>query len=161
MWVIDEDLNSKPKPQKELSTVIYTSVGDKEDQSLLDDQERRLVSYCLAKGYKVSRVVKEISPVISQKASTKLLDLLLDESVDRVVIDTADKVSLFGCDIVEKLLDLNGRKLEVVNQSSPLDPSEREKSVQSLILWGLGELYGKRKAGSLMKKILDVINKNK
>lgn len=160
VWVIDNSLNDEDNStQKELSTVIYLRVGVYRSKSLLDDQEKRLIGYCQAKGYKVSKVVKEVSPITSQSTPTKLMNLLLDKSVDRVVVDTADKVSLFGCDIIEKLLDLNGRKLEVINQSSPLDPSEREKSVHHLILWSLSEMYGKRKAGSLMKEILGVINK--
>lgn len=156
-WIIVDD---EEKLTKEMNVIIYLRVNSKSDQVLFDDQEKRLTEYCISKGYKISKVVREIAPVVSQE-SPKLLDLLLDKTVDIIVTDIPGNISIFGSTMIEKLLDQQGRKLEIVNQSSLFSVDERKKSIESLLSWGCEELYGKRKAKEVMKDILAVLDKHK
>lgn len=159
VWVIDNDLPDEQGDKKDEYVAIYLRVGSYREQSLFDDQEKLLIDYCISKGYKISRVVKEVAPIYSQ--SPKLLDLLLDKSVDIIVTETSGNISLFRNTLIELLLDQQGRKIEIVNQSSTFSINERKKSVESLFLWGCEEIYGKRKAKEVMKDILAALDKHK
>src|SRR5215471_5913566 len=55
------DVNrERPAPPKATRAAIYARVSSAENKPTLDSQAERLVTYCAAKGYQVSRVVKEI-----------------------------------------------------------------------------------------------------
>lgn len=155
-WIIVDD---EEKLTKEMDVIIYLRVNSKNDQILFDDQEKKLTDYCISKGYKISKVVKEVAPISSQ--TPKLLDLLLDKTIDIIVTESPGNISLFGNTLIEKLLDQQGRKIEIVNQSSSFSVDERRKSIESLFQWGCEEIYGKRKAGEVMKDISAVLEKHK
>lgn len=155
-WIIVDD---EEKLTKEMDVIIYLRVNSKNDQILFDDQEKKLTDYCISKGYKISKVVKEVAPISSQ--TPKLLDLLLDKTIDIIVTESQGNISLFGNTLIEKLLDQQGRKIEIVNQSSSFSVDERRKSIESLFQWGCEEIYGKRKAGEVMKDISAVLEKHK
>lgn len=54
--------------------VIYARVSSAENQPNLDSQAERLVAYCAAKGYQVSKIVKEIGSGVND-SRLKLLAL--------------------------------------------------------------------------------------
>lgn len=159
VWVIDNDSLNDQKEEKDKCIVIYLKVGSYRKQSLFNDQEKRMTEYCNSRGYKISRVIKEVASIFSP--SPKLLDLLLDRTVDIIVTETSGNITLFGNTLIEKLLGQQGRKLEIVNQSSPFNVDERKKYIESLFQWGCEEIYGKRKAGEVMKDISAVLEKHK
>ena len=47
----------------------------------------------------------------------KLESLLLDKSITRIVVEHSDRFSRFGMNYISKLLESEGRKIEVINQS--------------------------------------------
>lgn len=53
------EINDKIKPYK-LNVCIYSRVSSSENKDNIERQKERLISYCNAKGYKVSSVVTEI-----------------------------------------------------------------------------------------------------
>jgi len=54
-----------------------------------DSQAERLTPYCAAKGWKVSKVVKESA--LRQRCTPQLLALLADPSVQVIVIEHKDR----------------------------------------------------------------------
>jgi len=69
-----EDVPEKPASTK---VAVYACVSSAENTSNLDSQADRLVGYCAAKGYQVSKVVKEIGSGIND-SRPKFLALLAD-----------------------------------------------------------------------------------
>ena len=112
-WIVENDSTNEKEPEeiKELYTVIYVSIEPDEDPKLLEDQEKILTGYCKAKDYKVVNIIKEVSSNVSVKTPQKLLDILLNDSIDIIVVNSIDKINILRSDIIIKLLERLGKKL--------------------------------------------------
>jgi predicted site-specific integrase-resolvase len=95
---------------------IYARVSSHEHQANLDRQAERLVSYCAAKGYQVSKVVKEIASGVND-SRPKLLALLEDQAMSLIVVEHTDRLTRFGFHYLDTLLQGQGRHIEVLNQA--------------------------------------------
>lgn len=141
--------------KKEQRVAIYARVSSSENKSNLETQVNRLISYANAKGYKVDKVVKEIGSGLNDKRPN-LEKLLLDESITHIIVEHKDRLARFGLNYIEKLLSLQGRQIEIVNN---LD-SERDDLMAdfvSIITSFCARLYGlrrtKRKTEQLIKEL--------
>jgi putative resolvase len=110
--LVEEDLS--PTVARPERVAIYARVSEAENQSNLDSQAERLLAYCTAKGYQVSKVVKEIGSGVTD-ARPKLLALLEEQTITRIVVEHKDRLTRFGFRYLETLLRGQGRALEVVN----------------------------------------------
>jgi putative resolvase len=86
------------------------------EQGNLDSQAERLVAYCAARGYQVAKVVKEVGSGVND-AHPKLLALLADQSIGKIVVKQKDCLTSFGFRYLDTLLSNQGRAIEVVNQA--------------------------------------------
>lgn len=131
-------------PSSKAHTVVYTRVSSAENKTNLDSQAERLVAYCAARGYQVSRVVKEIGSGVNDNRP-KFLALLADPSVKRIVIEHKDRGTRFGFRYIETLLHTYEREIEVVNQA---DTSTEDLLVDltSIVYSFCARLYGQRRA---------------
>ena len=68
---------------KTLNVAIYARVSSTENKSNLDRQKNRLIDYCNAKGYSVSKVITEIGSGLNDNRK-KLESLLLDKSINLI-----------------------------------------------------------------------------
>ncbi len=93
---------------------LIARVSSAENKSNLDSQAERLVAYCAARGYQVGKVVKEVGSGIND-AWPKFLALLADQSIGMIVVEHTDRGTRFGFRYIETLLQVQGRKIEVVN----------------------------------------------
>ncbi len=110
----------------------------------LDRQAERLEDYCAAKGYQVSRVVKEIGSGVNDNRA-KFLALLKDQRIRRIVVEHKDRATRFGFRYLETLLGGQGRVIEVVN----LAENNREDlltNLVSMVYSFAARLYGQRRA---------------
>lgn len=141
--LVDVD-QERPTPFKTGRVAIYARVSSAENKPNLDSQAERLVAYCAAKGYQVSRVVKEIGSGVND-ARPKLLALLEDQSISLIVVEHKDRATRFGFRYLDTLLKSQGRAIEVVN----LAENGQEDLLADLtaILYSFtARLYGQRRA---------------
>jgi predicted site-specific integrase-resolvase len=135
----------QPSPQEKPQRVaIYARVSSAENKPSLDSQAERLVAYCVAKGYQVARVVKEVGSGVND-ARPKLLALLEDQSIGLIVVEHKDRATRFGFRYLDTLLRSQGRAIEVVN----LAENGQEDLLADLtaILYSFtARLYGQRRA---------------
>ena len=135
--------------------VVYARVSSLNQKESLDRQVTRLEDYCAAKGYQISRIVKEIASGVNDNRR-KFLALLADPKVTTIVVEHKDRATRFGFRYLETLLALQGRSIEVVN----LAENNREDLLQDLssIVYAVcARLYGQRRAKrtqALIGKIL-------
>lgn len=155
-WII---VDSEEKLEKELTTVIYSRVSSEDKRNELEEQEKRLLNYCSAKGYKISNSVSEISG--PTESSPKLESLILDSTVDIIVVDTADRVSIFDFGVILKLLEQNGRKIEVINMAAKINPRDKKDSLFDILSWYCKELYGKSRGRNIFSGLLEKLEKLK
>lgn len=131
---------------------IYARVSSSENKSNLDSQAERLTQYCIARGYKISKVVKEVGSGLNDERS-KLASLLADRSIKIIVVEHKDRFSRFGMKYIEQLLEMDNRRIEVVNEA--LD--EKEDLMQdfvSIITSFCARLYGQRRNKRRTEKLI-------
>ena len=130
--------------KKEENVVIYCRVSSTENKSNLETQKNRLISYCNAKGYKVSDVIIEIGSGVNDKRP-KLINLLEKNNYTKIVVEHKDRLTRFGFNYLDTLIRVLGKEIEVVNNVN----SDEEDIVQdfvSIITSFCSRIYGKRRS---------------
>ena len=140
---------------KQLSVAVYARVSISENKDNLERQKNRLIDYCAAKGYKVDKIITEIGSGLNDERP-KLEKILLDKTINLIVIEHQDRLARFGLNYIKKLLELDNRKIEVINPTQ----NEKEDLMQdfvSIITFFTAQLYGysrtKRKTEQLIKEL--------
>lgn len=137
------------------AVAIYARVSSSENKSNLLRQQERLQNYCAARGYKVIKTVTEIGSGLNDKRP-KLEKLLMDESVKIIVVEHSDRLTRFGLNYIQKLLELQGRKIEIINEQDN-DRDDLMQDFVSIITSFCARLYGqrrnKRKTEKLIKQL--------
>jgi putative resolvase len=123
---------------------IYARVSSHEHQANLDRQAERLLSYCAAKGYQVSKVVKEIASGVND-SRPKLLALLEDQAITLIVVEHRDRLTRFGFRSLATLLKGQGRAIEVVNEAEN-ETEDLMADLTSILYSFTARLYGRRQA---------------
>lgn len=150
--VFEEDEQGASPVQK---VAVYARVSSAENTSNLDSQAERLVVYCMAKGYQVSKVVKEIGSGVND-SRPKLLALLEDTSITLIVVEHKERLSRFGVRYIETLLRVQQRRLEIVNESEN-DKEDVFADLTSILYSFCARMYGlrraKRKTETIVKEL--------
>lgn len=135
-----------------LNVAIYARVSNAENKDNLDRQKNRLVDYCNAKGYKVSKIITEIGSGLNDKRP-KLESLLIDKSINLIVVEHKDRLSRFGTNYIEKLLFMQGRKIEILN---PIETETNDlmQDFVSIITSFTARLYGIRRSKRKTEKLI-------
>ncbi|KWX57917.1 resolvase [Lactobacillus crispatus] len=110
-------------------TVIYGRVLTYKQKSDLTNQMQELQDFCLAKGYEVNGSYQDIASGISfkdRKQFFKMLDLIIDGKVERVVITHQDRLSRVGFELFEYLFKNYNTKIEVVSDEANPKTDEQE-----------------------------------
>lgn len=136
------------EPPKEAQTIsrvaIYARVSSHEHRANLERQVERLEDYCAVHGYQIAMVVKEIASGVND-ARPKLLALLRDPTITRIVVEQKDRLTRFGFRYLDTLLELAGRQIEVVNLAEN-DQEDLLADLVSIVYSFAARLYGQRRA---------------
>jgi putative resolvase len=148
-------INNETSPPKEEHVVCYARVSSSENKPNLESQADRLVQYCNAKGYIVKQVVKECGSGLNDKRQ-KLIQLLLDEQVTKIVVEHHDRLTRFGFNYLKHWMDSKNVTIEVINETAN-DKEDLMKDFVSLVTSFTTRLYGlrrsKRKTEKLIKEL--------
>src|SRR5271157_3943526 len=139
--------------QKPENVAIYARVSSAEHKANLERQAERLSQYCEARGYQVAKVVKEIASGIND-SRPKLVTLLKDTSITRIVVEHKDRLTRFGFNYIETLFEIAGRTIEVVNVAEN-DKEDLLADLSSVIYSFCARLYGQRMAKRKTEKIVE------
>ena len=131
---------------------IYARVSSSEHRENLERQAERLSQYCTVRGYQVALVVKEIASGVND-SRPKLLSLLKDTSITRVVVEHRDRLTRFGFHYIDALFSVQGRVIEVVNPAEN-DKEELLADLSSIIYSFCARLYGQRRAKRKTEKVV-------
>src|SRR5713226_2824457 len=131
---------------------IYARVSSAEHRANLERQAERLTQYCTARGYQVAQVVKEIASGVTD-SRPKLLSLLKDTSITRIVVEHKDRLTRFGFHYIESLLETQGRTLEVVNVAEN-DKEDLMADLVAIVSSFTARLEGPRRAKRKTERIV-------
>ena len=147
----------EPPKEAQLSgrVAIYARVSSHEHRANLERQVERLEDYCASRGYQVAQVFKEIASGVND-ARPKLLTLLKDPTMTRIVVEHKDRLTRFGFRYLETLLELSGRHIEVVNLAEN-DTEDLLADLGAIVYSFAARLYGqrgaKRKTEAIVKQL--------
>jgi putative resolvase len=111
---------------------VYARVSLSENKQNLDTQTERLISWCNAQGWSVSKVVKECGSGINDQRP-KFLALLANREIGRIVVEHKDRASRFGVAYIQTLLSLQDRELVVVNTAGTTEDDLMGDFVDELV----------------------------
>jgi predicted site-specific integrase-resolvase len=134
------------------SVAVYCRVSSSENKTNLESQKQRLLDYCAAKGYKVSRVVTEVGSGINDTRK-QWLSLLQDRTVRIIIVEHKDRFTRFGFTGYKTLLNTDGRDIEVVNEADN-GKEDLLQDLVSIITSFCARLYGQRRCKRKTEKII-------
>jgi putative resolvase len=130
---------------------VYARVSSSENRDNLATQAERLTAYCMAKGYQVQQVVKEVGSGVND-SRPKFLSLLADASVTRIVVEHKDRATRFGFRYLETLLQQQHRQIEVVNLAAD-GQEDLLQDLVAVVYSFCARLYGQRRAKRKTERI--------
>src|SRR5437588_1611844 len=148
--IVTEGEIQQVRPEK---VAIYARVSSAEHKEKLERQAERLVQYCTVRGYQVTQVVKEIASGVND-SRPKLLSLLKDTSITRLVVEHKDRLTRFGFHYLETLLETTGRSIEVVNVAEN-DKEDLIADLVAIVYSFTARLYGQRRAKRKIEALVE------
>ena len=146
---------SRELAQAVQKVAIYARVSSSEQREDLERQAERLSHYCTVRGYQVALVVKEVASGVND-SRPKLLSLLKDASITRVVVEHRDRLTRFGFQYIDALFSVQGRVIEVVNPAQN-DTEELLADLTSIISSFCARRYGQRRAKRKTEKVVQAL----
>lgn len=137
---------------KEASTnvALYARVSSNDQKADLERQVQRLKDYAASRGYQVTKVVSELASGLND-TRPKFIKLLTDPSIGIIVVEHRDRATRFGFHYIEQLMQMQGRRLEVIF------PSETDNDLVddfiAVITSMASRIYGRRTSRRRADKI--------
>lgn len=142
---------------QELKTYVYCRVSSHTKKDDLDRQVERCLEFCRANGWEVEKVFKEIASGMND--NRKYLNKLLDKNPKRIVVEHKDRLTRFGFNYLDNLLNLLDYELIVINRDQE-NEQDLMKDLISVITSFCCRLYGLRRGKNKVNKIKTIIKDN-
>lgn len=137
-----EKLENKGKGTR---AALYSRVSSSENKSNLEPQSQRLYDFAVAKGFTISKNVKECASGLNEER-TKLWGLLNNKDWDVLIVEHKDRLTRFGFSFVEALVNEQGRQIIVINSTKEKDKEqELIEDLVSIITSFTARIYGNRR----------------
>lgn len=149
---IDRILQKEEKIEK--ITIGYARVSTNEQKEDLKRQVQMIENYCSSKGY-VFEVISDLGSGLNynKRGLIKLIELIEEDKLERLVISYKDRLLRFGSEIIFKLCEIHNVEVIIINQTENTFESELVDDVLSIITVYSSQLYGKRSHKN--KKIIE------
>ena len=129
----------------DLKTIAYARVSSHDQKEDLNRQVQLLELYCAKHGYKYE-VIQDIGSGMNyyKKGLTKLIDLILDNQVQRLILTHKDRLLRFGAELVFSICEAKNVEVIIINQGDETPSFEEElaKDVLEIITVFSARLYG-------------------
>ena len=93
--------------------VIYCRVSSHEKKDDLVRQIDRCLKYSESKGYSITKIYKEIGSGMNDNR-TQLIKML-NSKPDIIIVENKDRLTRFGFNYLNTLLNLNNQEIDVIN----------------------------------------------
>lgn len=158
------DLSDLMEVKSELSfTVGYARVSSHDQKEDLLRQIEVLELFCASNGWQVE-IIKDLGSGLnySKKGLKRLINLIADGKVERLVITHKDRLLRFGSELIFSLCEIFGTEVVIVNRTE--DSSFEEdlaQDVLEIITVFSARLYGSRshKNKKLVEELKDVASR--
>lgn len=154
---INPDLKYK---SDDLKTIAYARVSSHDQKEDLVRQVEVLESYCSKHGFQYE-VIQDLGSGMNyyKKGLTRLLNLILDSQVRRLVLTHKDRLLRFGAELVFAICEAKEVEVIIINKGEENVRFEEElaKDVLEIITVFSARLYGSK--SNKNRKLLEDVNK--
>jgi predicted site-specific integrase-resolvase len=134
---------------------IYCRVSNHSRKDEMEFQVNRCTEYSNAKGYSIEKVFKEVASGMND--NRKELWKMLNSNPTIIIVENKDRLTRFGFNYLERLLEKLNCKIEVMNKDKE-DEKDLIKDLVSIITSFCCRLYGLRRGYNKALKIQREIN---
>ncbi|EAJ6945721.1 IS607 family transposase [Campylobacter jejuni] len=150
-----EDVYRLANIKDEKLNVIYARVSTHKQKQDLKNQIENTIAFLNAKGIKVDKVYEDIKSgmTLDRKGFMELLDDVMQKRISVVYIAYKDRLARLSYDLVEKLFNDNGARIEIINscENKALEQELFEDIMQTIHSFSM-QMYLKRR---LANKLLN------
>ena len=114
----------------------------------------RCTEFARARGVVVNKIYKEIASGMND--NRKQLNRMVDSNPSMIIVEHKDRLTRFGFNLIEKLLQKQGCELLVVNRDSEGE-KDLMKDMISVVTSFCCRLYGMRRSKNKVKAIKQAI----
>ncbi|MEW6064337.1 MAG: IS607 family transposase [Bacillota bacterium] len=137
---------------------IYARVSSNENKDNLESQAERLKQYATARGYQIVHIVKEVGSGVNDNRK-KLLKLMQQNDWGTLIVEHKDRLTRFGFNYIQALLENEGRKIEVVNLAED-DKTDLMQDLVAIIYLFSARMYGLRRSKRKTEQIIECLTKD-
>lgn len=129
--------------------VTYARVSSSENKQNLLSQSKRVQDFCSAKGWIVNDVIEECASGLNDSRK-KLMLLLKDKTVTKIVVEHKDRLTRFGFNYLKALGHF---EIVVINEVVE-DENDLMQDFVSLVTSFTARLYGKRRTKRATERLI-------
>lgn len=147
-------VENAPVPLTSGKSVLYGRVSSHDQKADLVRQMDRLRSFAAGLGLRDVEAVEELGSGLNGKRP-KLLKLLADSSVTRIVVEHRDRLARFGVEYIEAALQSQGRALVVAEAGE--QKLDLVQDFIDVVTSMCARIYGRRAASNRAKRALAAV----
>ncbi len=149
--IVEENQTSTTKND---NIVIYARVSSPSRKNELQYQVNRCEEFCSARGMVIHKVYKEVASGMNDKRRELLR--MLEENPTTIVVENKDRLTRFGFNYLETLLNKLGTKIIVINHVNE-DEKDLIHDMISIVTSFCCRLYGLRRGKAKAKEIKNIV----
>ena len=127
-------------------TIGYARVSSHDQKDDLKRQAERLAGYCAIHGYNFE-IIQDLGSGMNyrKKGLKKLIDLIINQKISRLVLTHKDRLLRFGAEIIFTLCGAKNIEVVLINQGEEISfEEELAQDVLEIITVFSARLYGSR-----------------
>ena len=127
-------------------TVAYARVSSHDQKKDLATQANLLATYCMKQGWSYE-VIQDLGSGMNyrKKGLKKLLDLIVERKIKRLVLTHKDRLLRFGAELIFSLCEIHQVEIVLINQGENLSfEEELAQDVLEIITVFSARMYGAR-----------------
>lgn len=132
-----------PELKKANKAALYARVSSNEMKENLTRQSERLTNYAVSNGFDIVDSIKEIGSGLND-SRPKLIKLLTSPAWDTLIVENKDRLTRFGFNYLETMINLAGKQIIVVNKTDD-DKTDLMQDLVSIIYSFSARMYGLRR----------------
>ena len=151
-------LGLKQEVQLNKKTIGYCRVSSNKQKDDLERQIENVKTYMYAKGYQFE-IISDIGSGINynKKGLNKLIDMVTNSEVEKIVILYKDRLIRFGYELIENICNKYGTTIEIIDNTEKSEEQELVEDLIQIVTVFSERLQGKRanKAKKMIKELLE------
>ena len=146
-------------------TIAYARVSSSDQKEDLERQQAVLEAFCNKNGWQ-TEIIRDFGSGMNynKKGFLRLLELIVEGQMSRLVITHKDRLLRFGAEIVFRICELKGIEIVIINKGEqPSFEEELTQDVMEIMTVFCAKLYGRRshKSKRMALEIENIVSEEK